>query len=108
MSYKNERELDQKIDKSLPSVRPSFTRGTLLVDSVNYDVYYRDIIACIRALYGDPEFTRRLIFAPEVHWADEQRTNRLYHDMHTGKWWWRTQVRVCLFIPSKCTNCRLA
>ncbi len=24
--------------------------------------------------------------------ADEDQTVRLYHDMHTGKWWWRTQV----------------
>jgi len=27
-----------------------------------------------------------------VHYLDADQTIRLYHDMHTGKWWWETQV----------------
>jgi hypothetical protein len=28
----------------------------------------------------------------ERHYADEDMTVWMYHDMHTGKWWWTTQV----------------
>lgn len=59
-----------------------------------FDVYFRDIIECIRGLYGDPNFAQYLVFAPERHYADEDKTVRLFHDMHTGKWWWETQVRI--------------
>ncbi len=47
---------------------------------------------CIRAIWGDADFADDLIYEPERHYADEDQTVRLYHDMHTGKWWWRTQV----------------
>ncbi|KAJ7733721.1 hypothetical protein B0H14DRAFT_3117949 [Mycena olivaceomarginata] len=40
---------------------------------------------------GDPEFADCLIFAPERHYTDNSKTIRLYHDMHTGEWWWETQ-----------------
>lgn len=43
-------------------------------------------------LYGDPQFTGILVFMPERHYADPDMGVRLYHDMHTGKWWWETQV----------------
>ena len=57
-----------------------------------FDVYFRDIIQCVRSLYGDPEFSSVLVFVPERHYLDADQTIRLYHDMHTGKWWWETQV----------------
>jgi len=39
-----------------------------------------------------PTFAPYLIRAPEKHYADEECKMRLYHDMHTGDWWWSTQV----------------
>jgi hypothetical protein len=57
-------------------------------------MYHRDIIECIQALYGDPEFVPHLIFKPERHYADADCTIRMHSDMHTGKWWWNTQVRI--------------
>ena len=47
---------------------------------------------CIASLIGDPAFAEHLIFSPERHYVDQDMTVRLYHDMHTGKWWWETQV----------------
>ena len=47
---------------------------------------------CVQALWGDPEFTDDLILEPERQYADEDQTIRMYHDMHTAKWWWKTQV----------------
>jgi hypothetical protein len=60
------------------------------------EVYFRDVIACVKALYGDPDFAQYLVFLPEKHYVDEGKAQRMYHDMHTGKWWWSTQVRSTL------------
>jgi len=57
-----------------------------------FDVYYRDILACIEDLFGKPEFASSMKFAPERHYADEDQTLRIYCDIHTGRWWWATQV----------------
>ncbi|KAG2139381.1 hypothetical protein BD769DRAFT_1327159, partial [Suillus cothurnatus] len=57
-------------------------------------VYYHNIIECVKSLYGDPDFARYLTFAPEQHYADDDQTVRLFHDMHTGKWWWETQKKL--------------
>jgi len=57
-----------------------------------FEFYFHDILECVHSLYSDPEFAPILVFAPECHYADEDKTIQLYHDMHTGKWWWQTQV----------------
>ena len=31
---------------------------------------------------------------PEKHFSDDKKAVRLFHDMHTGKWWWGTQVNT--------------
>lgn len=96
------RELNRIIDEQLPSHRPRFQRAETELDGIKFDVYYRDVIACIRALFADKAFAPYLLFAPERHYTDETRQNRLYHDMHTGKWWWTTQVSVyfrAIFCP---------
>ena len=49
------------------------------------EVYYHDVIACLRALFGNPDFVPFLVFAPEKHYVDEFWTAQLYHDMHTGR-----------------------
>lgn len=70
------------------------------------EVYFRDVIACLRALFGDPDFASVLVFAPEKHYTDELRKERLYHDMQTGRWWWSTQVRsLKLIITLKSHAC---
>ncbi|KAJ7444241.1 hypothetical protein B0H11DRAFT_2342850 [Mycena galericulata] len=93
LSYKNSRELNNIIDTSLPG-RPKFKRKEIVVGGEAYDVYFRDILECVKALFGDPEFAAHLKVSPERHYADEDQTVRLYHDMHTGKWWWATQVSL--------------
>ena len=80
------------IDKCLPG-RPPFRCHQVMVGSEVCDVYFRDVVACIRALIGDPDFAPYLVFAPEKHYTNEDKDVRMYHDMHTGRWWWSTQVR---------------
>ncbi|KAL1680947.1 hypothetical protein EV122DRAFT_206846 [Schizophyllum commune] len=90
LPFRNTAELDKLIDKHLPG-RPPFERHEVSVAGQIFDVYYRDILACVRALLGDVDFCPVLMFCPERHYMDETRQQRLYHDMNTGKWWWDTQ-----------------
>ncbi|KAJ3000601.1 hypothetical protein NUW54_g6755 [Trametes sanguinea] len=95
LSYKNSRELNNIIDK-LPAGRPPFEREEISIAGDTFEVFLRDILACIRALLGDPEFTPILLLVPERHYTDESKTVQVYFDMNTGKWWWATQVRTDL------------
>ncbi|KIL59617.1 hypothetical protein M378DRAFT_14733 [Amanita muscaria Koide BX008] len=93
LSFKNTRELNKFIDGKLPG-RPPFEHQEILVGGEVCDVYFRDIIACIHALFGDPDFAPYLVVAPERHYTDESKEERMYHDMHAGRWWWSTQQSV--------------
>ncbi|OSD08399.1 hypothetical protein PYCCODRAFT_1482768 [Trametes coccinea BRFM310] len=90
LSYKNSRELNNIIDK-LPAGRPPFEREEISIAGEIFEVFLRDILACIRALLGDPEFTPILLLVPERHYTDDSKTVEVYFDMNTGKWWWATQ-----------------
>ncbi|KAI0372511.1 hypothetical protein BV20DRAFT_1034577 [Pilatotrama ljubarskyi] len=59
-----------------------------------FEIFYRDIIACVRALFSDPELMGLLVFRPERHYADPEHQVRVYFDMHTGEWWWSTQEQL--------------
>ncbi|KAJ7731745.1 hypothetical protein B0H16DRAFT_1772455 [Mycena metata] len=41
-----------------------------------------------------PAFAPYLFVVPEKHYIDKGKTIRMYHNMHTGKWWWSTQEAV--------------
>ena len=51
-------------------------------------------MACIKSLFGDPHFAQYLVFQPEQHYSDADTTMCLWHDMHTGKWWWNTHKNL--------------
>lgn len=97
LSYRNARELNTIIDKDIPSRRPMFRRREIMVGETVVDLYCRDAIQCIRALFGAPEFADDLILQPERHYADREEKIRVYHDMHTGTWWWEVQVHTAFF-----------
>lgn len=80
------------IDRELPS-RPRFVRDEVTVAVETFNFYRRDILPCIEALYGDPDFAPHLKFAPERRYVDPDHTIRIFHDMETGNWWRKTQVR---------------
>jgi len=87
------KELNNIIDNKLPGRRPPFRCKVLMIGNERLEFYCRDIIECIRSLYGDPEFVQDLVFAPERHYTSAERTSRIYNEMHTGDWWWTVQVR---------------
>ena len=88
LSYGTTKELNKIIDEGLPS-RPHFHHHEVVIAGEAYDVYSHDVLECVRALYVDHTFTPVLV---EHHYPNEDKTDCLFHDMHTGKWWWETQA----------------
>jgi hypothetical protein len=78
------------IDK-LPS-RPKFRYEEVTLTGRTYPFFHRNILECIKALFGDIKFASAMIYVPEQHFKDVGGQQRLYHDMNTGKWWWKMQV----------------
>lgn len=95
LSFKTTSEMNNRID-SLPDTRPAFTRTEIKLDNVTYDVYSRNILACIQALIGNPDFAELLVFLPEEHYikGKDSKPQRVFHDMHTGTWWPAAQAAV--------------
>lgn len=73
--------------------RPPFVCKELVMGGEHLKFYCREILPSIKAIFGDPELKNDLIFAPERHFTDNERTCRIYNEMHTGDWWWSVQVR---------------
>ena len=92
LSYKNARELNAIIDNSIPAHHPVFQCHEIVVAGERVEVYFRDILECIKTLWRDPELTPHLIVKPEQHYMDGTTTVWMFHNMHTGKWWWEMQV----------------
>ncbi|KAH9932480.1 uncharacterized protein B0H18DRAFT_1115738 [Fomitopsis serialis] len=93
LSFKNTKDLNKIIDSSLPS-RPAFVRQVLEVDGETYDLWLRDVMQCIRVLFGSPDWVADLLVSPERHYTDEDKSTRIYGDMNTGEWWWRLQHKI--------------
>ncbi|KAJ3995318.1 hypothetical protein F5050DRAFT_1573893 [Lentinula boryana] len=94
LSYRNADQLNVIIDEELPSICPKFERQEVVVQGQAYEMYFRDILECLKSLYGDAEFIEYLKFAPECHYENVQCEDQLFHDMYTGGWWWSTQARL--------------
>ncbi|KAJ7034316.1 hypothetical protein C8F04DRAFT_956537 [Mycena alexandri] len=93
LSYGTSIQLNKIIDGKLPG-RPKFTRSEVVVNGEVFPLYSRDILECVRALWGETDFALYLFVVPEKHYIDKGKTIRMYHNMHTGKWWWSTQEAV--------------
>jgi len=91
LSYRTANQLNAIIDNDL-SGRPPFKCQKFKIGDETLEFYYRDVVECIRSLYGDPQFVQDLILAPERHYTSPERTCRIYNEMHTGDWWWTVQV----------------
>jgi hypothetical protein len=103
LSYRSVQELNHFIDTELHG-RPPFIRKELNIGHERLDFYCRDVIECIRSLYGDPHFAKNLAFAPERHYTSPDRRCRIYNEMYTSDWWWSVQVRMCVISLRICTD----
>ena len=102
LSYRSVKQMNELIDTKIPG-RPHFLCKKLFIGHEHLEFYCRDVIGCIRSLYGDPQFAQELAFAPERHYTTDERTCRIYNEMYTGDWWWSVQVR-CQISMRICTD----
>ncbi|KAF9032528.1 hypothetical protein BDZ89DRAFT_1100996 [Hymenopellis radicata] len=101
LSYRSANELNTIIDKKLPS-RPAFHCQEVVVDGEVYELYFRNIMECVEALYSDPDLAAYMKFSPEKHYFElqfEGEETRAYHDMYTGNWWWSRQEYLDAVAP---------
>ncbi|KIK75707.1 hypothetical protein PAXRUDRAFT_36968 [Paxillus rubicundulus Ve08.2h10] len=92
LSYRSTPELNKIIDTKLPSQHPHFRRQEIVIAGEVYNVFF--------PLFNDPDFAKYLVFVPECHYSDPDKMKRLYHDLHTSKWWWNTQKYLEECAPS--------
>ena len=105
--YKNSDELNQIIDTKLPGW-PQFKHREVVQSGEVLEFYACDIIECLCAIWGDPDFEGDLIVEPERLYANQNMSIQIYYEMNTGKWWWDTQVMIALiFFCSSCSRISL-
>lgn len=59
-----------------------------------FTIRYRNPIAAIRSLWRDGQLSPEMVFAGCKIFSDEKKENRIFSEMHTGKWWHVLQVRL--------------
>ncbi|KAF8342437.1 hypothetical protein F5887DRAFT_1283804 [Amanita rubescens] len=92
LTFRNSRELNRLIDQKLPG-HPRFNSQQIQIGDEMVELYSRDVLQCIKYIYSKPEFARHLIHKPERHYARVGgRRVQVFHDMHTGQWWWSIQT----------------
>ncbi|KAH9913218.1 uncharacterized protein B0H18DRAFT_888730, partial [Fomitopsis serialis] len=94
LSYHNMRSLLQKVD-SIPERSPWMEQWLTFKDrpGETHLVQFRDIIAAIKALLGNPAHADRIVYRPRRIFSNTSRKNRIYTEMWTGRWWNAVQVR---------------
>ena len=99
LSFKDARSLNQKLDHSLPQ-GPEWSRReiklTFSSGEHTEELFHRNIMQCIEALYANPMFAGSMHHSPERLYADLKKESRILRGMHTGDWWWETQVRTVI------------
>ena len=89
--YHTANQLNAIINNDLSGC-PPFKCQKFKIGDKTLEFYYRDVVECIRLLYGDPQFVQDLILAPEQHYTSPECTCCIYNKMYTGDWWWTVQV----------------
>ena len=59
------------------------------------EVWYRDPVACVKELMGNPMFRDVLQYKPSREWLDEGGNQEVISEMSSVKWW-ELQVRLKL------------
>ncbi|KZV81834.1 hypothetical protein EXIGLDRAFT_627889, partial [Exidia glandulosa HHB12029] len=59
-----------------------------------HEVFYRNPIECLRALWADPAFSKHMSFAPEKRYANASQRVRLFTEMNTADFWWEIQGKL--------------
>ena len=64
--------------------------GEVVTETV--DLWRRDPVECVEELFANPAFKGKCQYKPRKAFTDESKAERVYGEMWTGEWWWKTQV----------------
>jgi len=86
-----------KLDQFIKALDPYqhllvWNEGTFKHDDHSSTFFYRDIVQCAEYLLAQPAYREDVVYAPVQEY--DGSGERLYSEMHTADWWWKTQVRV--------------
>jgi hypothetical protein len=59
------------------------------------ELWYRDIVECVRELIGNPEYQHVMAYAPQQVFRDILGLKRIFDQGWTADWWSETQVCAC-------------
>ncbi|THH16161.1 hypothetical protein EUX98_g9347, partial [Antrodiella citrinella] len=102
-SFKSNKSLKEKID-SLPQ-GPAWKHEFVTVQgdvededgetmSEELELWYRDPAECVQELIGNPIFDGKMAYAPEKVFAELEGDERVFDEMWTADWWWKTQEKL--------------
>jgi hypothetical protein len=97
--WKNNRALVKDIDK-LPH-GPKWDAHNVNIGEGSHKrvhiVFKRNVLDVVKELIGNPRFKEFMRYAPKRHWTSNRRKFRVYDEMWSGDWWWRTQVSTVIY-----------
>ncbi|PPQ71533.1 hypothetical protein CVT26_010393 [Gymnopilus dilepis] len=111
-AFHNARSLLQRIDALPKGPKWSCTTFDIEGDILDSDgkprvqeveLWHRDPVECVQELLENPAFKGHQHFQPTQMYSDEGGKNRVYGEMHTADWWWKTQKSL----PPGATLCPL-
>jgi hypothetical protein len=100
-SLKSNYHLRQKIDRMEDGLGHGSWKKSTLDMAWNKEhpdhiiFWHRDLIACAKWILRQAAYKEHLIYAPVRSF--NAAGNRVYDEMHTGDWWWSTQVGARLY-----------
>jgi len=65
-------------------------------------LYWQEPLAAIQSLLDRPSLADHLEFVPRRVWDDDKKESRVFNEIFTGNWAWRTQVRRTIETPKPC------
>ena len=99
LSFKNIRSLHKTLD-TIPS-RAKWDSAYISFSDTHKEkhlIQYRNPIDAIKSLFGNPAHANIMVYRPQKVFSSQDKGNRIYDEMWTGKWW--NAIQVISFIYS--------
>jgi hypothetical protein len=100
-SFKSSSDLARRIE-ALPGGPQWKTQRLDFPDAPDEELilYWRDPVECLQWLEENPAFQGQTSYVPVKAYTDNEKTNRLYSEMHTGNLWAEHQANVSHFLEA--------
>jgi hypothetical protein len=86
---------DIEVKGDLPDLEKDPTGMTMRTERL--ELWFRDPLACVEELIGNPALREGMKFAPERVYEDSEGQQQVIDEMWTGSWWWDVQVSPSCF-----------